>query len=106
AYGAPFPDRSYTAGVRSFPALVPVAPEMAGVEISKRAGVFWATQWQGPTFMAIGMQDPVLGPKIMKMMRGMIRGCPEPLELADAGHFVQEQGDVVARAVLEAFGGR
>lgn len=103
AYGAPFPDRRYTAGVRSFPALVPVSPEMDGVEISKKAGVFWGTEWSGPTFMAIGMQDPVLGPKIMKMMRGMIRGCPEPMELAEAGHFVQESGEAVAKAALEAF---
>jgi haloalkane dehalogenase len=31
AYGAPFPDASYKAGVRRFPELVPTSPEMDGV---------------------------------------------------------------------------
>ena len=55
-------------------------------------------------FMAVGAFDPVLGPKVMEELRATIRGCPEPLLLQDAGHFVQEKGDVVARAALEAFG--
>ena len=50
------------------------------------------------------MQDPVLGPPAMKLLRQQIRGCPAPLEIADAGHFVQERGDIVARAALEHFG--
>jgi len=105
AYDAPFPDATYKAGVRAFPQLVPVSPEMDGVEISRRAAAFWSGTWTGKSFMAVGMKDPVLGPPVMKVMHSMIRGCPPPLELPDAGHFVQEQGDVVARAALEAFGG-
>ncbi len=54
--------------------------------------------------MAVGVQDPVLGPPAMKLLRSQIRGCPEPLMLEDAGHFVQERGDVVATAALEHFG--
>jgi pimeloyl-ACP methyl ester carboxylesterase len=50
------------------------------------------------------MQDPVLGPPAMKALRKLIQGCPEPFEIADAGHFVQEWGEVVARKALEAFG--
>jgi haloalkane dehalogenase len=53
--------------------------------------------------MAIGAKDPVLGPKVMQMMRSIIRGCPEPLVLEEQGHFVQESGDIVARAAIEAF---
>lgn len=106
AYSAPFPDATYKAGVRAFPQLVPIAPDMAGVEISRKAAAFWSGTWQGPTFMAVGMKDPVLGPPVMNVLRQIIRGCPAPLELPDAGHFVQEQGDIVARAALEAFGGR
>lgn len=34
----------------------------------------------------------------------MIRDCPEPLELAHAGHFVQEAGEEVAVAALKSFG--
>ena len=55
-------------------------------------------------FMAVGEKDPVLGPPVMAMMRMILRGCPEPLMLPDAGHFVQEAGEQVARAALEAFG--
>jgi hypothetical protein len=54
--------------------------------------------------MAVGLQDPVLGRPAMEMLRGWIPGCPEPLELPEAGHFVQEHGGVVAEAALEAFG--
>jgi pimeloyl-ACP methyl ester carboxylesterase len=53
--------------------------------------------------MAIGMQDPVLGPPVMLELRRHIRNCPEPLELADAGHFVPEWGAVVAENALRAF---
>jgi haloalkane dehalogenase len=103
AYGAPFPYAHYKAGVRRFPLLVAVMPDMPGAEPARAAASFWSTQWSGPTFMAIGAKDPVLGPKVMAMMRTIIRGCPEPLVLEDQGHFVQESGDIVARAALEAF---
>lgn len=103
AYDAPFPDQRYKAGVRSFPQLVPTTPEMGGAALSRRALEFWRDRWDGPTFMAVGEQDPVLGPPVMRQLQKVIRGCPEPLLLADAGHFVQERGDVVARAALAAW---
>jgi pimeloyl-ACP methyl ester carboxylesterase len=104
AYDAPFPDRRYRAGVRRFPELVPVAPDMEGVEESRRAAAFFREQWNGPSFMAIGLQDPVLGAPVMHALAEVIRGCPPPLELPQAGHFVQEHGVEVARAALAAFG--
>jgi pimeloyl-ACP methyl ester carboxylesterase len=52
--------------------------------------------------MAIGMADPVLGPPGMRALHRDIRFCPQPLEFADAGHFVQEWGEAVAPAVLAA----
>ena len=104
AYAAPFPDRAHMAGVRTFPALVPVTPEMDGAAQSRAAAAWWMSEWSGPTFMAVGAQDPVLGPKVMDMLRSVIKGCPEPLLLEEAGHFVQEAGDVVAKAALDAFG--
>jgi len=104
AYDAPFPDRRYRAGVRRFPALVPVEPGMEGVAESLRAAQFLRERWSGPTFMAIGMQDPVLGPPVMRALAQTIRGCPPPLEVPQAGHFVQEHGEAVARAALAAFG--
>lgn len=111
AYAAPFPDATYKGGVRRFPELVmvkdtsgevtPLASE--GIETSLKARRFWSEDWQGDSFMAIGMQDPVLGPPAMKFLRSMIRNCPEPLEIEDGGHFVQEWGAPIARAALKHF---
>ena len=103
AYDAPFPDASYKAGVRRFPALVPIEPGMQGQEHGERARAFFQNDWQGETFMAVGMRDPVLGPPVMKELRGIIKGCPAPLEIAEGGHFVQEWGDQIAPAALKAF---
>lgn len=105
AYGAPFPDVSFKAGVRRFPELVMVAPDMEGVDISTRAAAWWTSAWRGQSFMAIGAADPVLGLSVMTALREQIQGCPEPLVLPDAGHFVQEWGEPVARAALSSFGG-
>ena len=40
AYSAPFPDSRYKAGVRRFPALVPITAEMEGVDTGKAAAKF------------------------------------------------------------------
>lgn len=104
AYAAPFPDVRSKAGVRRFPEIVPITPDMPGAALSARAAGWWSTAWRGASFMAVGMQDPVLGPEVMAVLHKMIAGCPEPLELPNSGHFVQEEGDRVARAALEAFG--
>jgi hypothetical protein len=104
AYGAPFPDIRYKAGMRRFPQMVMTGPDMEGVDLSKRAVAFFQDDWRGDSFMAIGMQDPVLGPKVMARLHGIIRGCPPPMEIAEAGHFVQEWGAPIARAALRHWG--
>lgn len=103
AYAAPFPDAGYKAGVRRFPNLVPDRPDADGAAISRRAREWWHGEWQGRTFMAIGMKDPVLGPPVMHALRKTIRGCPEPYEHPEAGHFVQEWGEDIAQRALSAF---
>ncbi|MEM9669415.1 MAG: haloalkane dehalogenase [Pseudomonadota bacterium] len=103
AYAAPFPDITYKAGVRRFPEMVMVSPEMDGVEISKKAAQFWANDWAGKSFMAIGMADPVLGGDVMDKLCEGIRGCPEPMRIEDGGHFVQEWGEPIAEAALTHF---
>ena len=104
AYDAPYPSPEYKAGAQVFPALVPVSPDMEGVEVSRAAAAFWANEWRGKSFMAIGMADPVLGPVPMMKLHAMIRGCPPPMEIEGGGHFVQEWGEPIARAALESFG--
>jgi len=111
AYGAPFVDQSYKAGVRRFPEMVSfydngVLNEVskAGVPQAQKARKFLSEEWTGESFMAIGMKDPVLIPEFQYELRDLIKGCPEPLQVPNAGHFVQESGGPVATAALKAFG--
>jgi tRNA(adenine34) deaminase len=103
AYNAPFPDRGHRAALRAFPAMVPDAPDTDGAAISREAREFWRTRWNGRTLMAIGAQDPVLGEPVMNALRADIRGCPQPMVLPRAGHFVQEHGEEIARAAVGYF---
>ena len=104
AYDAPFPDIHSKAGVRRFPNLIPDNPDAPGAAISREAREWLKTQWSGRVFMAVGMQDPVLGPPVMNALRKVIKDCPEPYEMPDAGHFVQEWGEEVAKEALKALG--
>nr|WP_256440963.1 tRNA adenosine(34) deaminase TadA [Rhodoferax sp. AJA081-3] len=104
AYAAPFPDKGHRAATRAFPAMVPDNPEADGAALSRAARNFWQTQWQGPTLMAIGMQDPVLGHASMAELRRSLRGCPEPLCVEEGGHFLQEMGEPIAKAAERFFG--
>ncbi|MCX7171992.1 MAG: haloalkane dehalogenase [Proteobacteria bacterium] len=103
AYGAPFPDIRYKAGVRRFPRLVPESVDDDGAAISRAARDWWGSAWNGSSFMAIGATDPVLWLPVMKHLRSLIRGCPEPFIHPTAGHFVQEWGDEIAAKALAEF---
>ena len=103
AYDAPFPDIQYKAGVRRFPEIVPDRPDAPGAELSRKAREWLRSTWKGSVFMAIGMKDPVLGPPVMQALRNDIRNCPEPYEHSEAGHFVQEWGEEIAREAIAAF---
>jgi haloalkane dehalogenase len=105
AYDAPFPDIHYKAGVRRFPDIVPDRKDAPGAELSRRAREWLRNKWEGPVFMAIGMKDPVLGPPVMQVLRNDIRNCPDPYEHPNAGHFVQEWGDEIARKAIATFSG-
>lgn len=105
AYDAPFPDQTYKAGARRFPQLVPLTPDLPFAALSRQARDWWAKDWRGESFMAVGMADPVLGPDVMAEVARSIRGCPPPLEIAGGGHFVQEWGGEIADAALAHFGG-
>jgi tRNA(adenine34) deaminase len=103
AYNAPFPDRGHRAALRAFPPMVPEHADDDGAAVSRQARDFWATQWQGQSLMAIGQQDPVLGEPVMRALRASIRGCPEPMLLPQAGHFVQEHGEAIAESAVRHF---
>lgn len=112
AYAAPFPDARFKGGVRRFPELVMLreagqaeltSSSREGVQVALRARDFWSGVWAGASFMAVGMRDPVLGPSIMQDLRRVISKCPDAIEVAEGGHFVQEWGGPIAKAALERF---
>jgi len=104
AYQAPFPDIRHKAGVRRFPQLVPDGPDAGGAALSRRARDWWSGTWSGKTCMVVGMTDPVLGPPAMRALAQLIRNCPPPLEIAEAGHFVQEWAPLFMPRALAALG--
>ena len=101
-YDAPFPDVRFKAGVRTFPDLAMVDPEMEGVAEAEAALRFWREEWSGKSFMAIGAKDP--DADTMQALHSQIRGCPEPLVVREADHFVPEWGEPVTQAALRSFG--
>ncbi len=103
AYNAPFPDKGYRAALGAFPPMVPEFEDSEGAAISRQARDFWQKEWRGQSLMAIGQQDPVLGEAVMRELQRQIRGCPEPLLLPHAGHFVQEHGHEIAVAAVRHF---
>ncbi len=103
AYMAPFPDAGHRAALRAFAPMVPEFEDSDGAAISRQARVFWRDHWTGKSFLAVGAQDPVLGLPVMESLQRMIRGCPPPLVVEQAGHFVQEHGAPVAEAAVRHF---
>jgi haloalkane dehalogenase len=104
AYDAPFPDVRYKSGARRFPSIVPQTLHEDGAAYAQHAIQWWDKEWTGQSFMAIGMQDHVITPAIMYSLSSVIKGCSQPHEFAQAGHFVQEQcGREIAELALAHF---
>lgn len=103
AYDAPFPDGGHRAALRAFPRLVPERTDDEGAALAREAREFWRERWNGRSLMAVGAQDPVLGVATMRALAREIRGCPDPWILPEAGHFVPEHGDRIAREACRHF---
>lgn len=90
AYVAPFPDETYKAGARRFPALVPVTPEHGSVAENKAA---WQvlSSFDKPVLTAFSDSDPVTkgGERIFHERVPGAKGQPH-VTIKDAGHFLQE----------------
>ena len=103
AYMAPFSDAGHRAATRVFPGMVPEFADSDGAAVSRQARDFWSHKWAGQTMMAIGMQDPVLGAPVMNELKNVIRHCPQPMLVAQGGHFLQEHGEPIAQAAVATF---
>jgi tRNA(adenine34) deaminase len=83
--------------------MIPRGLDEDGAAVSRRAREFWSTEWSGRSMMAVGAQDPVMGPAVMQDLRSYLRGCAEPMVIEQGGHFVQEHGERIARAAVGYF---
>jgi haloalkane dehalogenase len=103
AYVAPFPDESYKAGARRFPALVPVTPEHGSVAENKAA---WQVleKYTKPFLTAFSDSDPVTkgGDRIFLERVPGTKGQPH-VTIKNAGHFLQEDAPEELVSVLHSF---
>lgn len=102
AYDSPFPDESYKAGARIFPALVPTSPDMAGAADNRAA---WAKleAWEKPFLTCFSDQDPVTGggEKLFQRRVAGAKGQPHVI-LKGGGHFLQEDvSDALSTLIIE-----
>ena len=102
AYEAPFPDETYKAGARIFPALVPTSPDQDGALDNREA---WKilSQWNKPFVTCFSDQDPVTagGDKVFQKLIPGTQGQPHRT-IQQGGHFLQEdQPEELAEIILE-----
>lgn len=102
AYEAPFPDESYKAGARQFPALVPAHPDDPAAAANRSAWDVLKT-WEKPFLTAFSDQDPITrgGEKLLQSLIPGTRGQAHTT-IRDAGHFLQEdRGEELAQVVVD-----
>jgi haloalkane dehalogenase len=106
AYDAPFPDRSYTAGLRQLTALVPLTRNDPGAVIG-RATMAALEQWRRPFLTAYSDGDPATrGWEAVFQERIPGAKGQGHTTIAGAGHFVQEQqGEQLGRVIARYVGG-
>lgn len=102
AYDAPFPDDSYKAGARQFPALVPTSPDDPAAPANRRA---WEVlrRWEKPFLTAFSDSDPIMrgGDRVFRHEVPGTNGQPHTT-IVGAGHFLQEdRGEELARVIVE-----
>jgi len=102
AYDAPFPDDTYKAGARQFPALVPITPEDPAAPANRAA---WEvlSRFEKPFVCAFGDSDPITagGAAVLQKMIPGAAGQPH-VTLEKTAHFSQEDsGPKLAEIVAE-----
>ena len=103
AYDAPFPDDSYKAGARIFPALVPTSTEDPSHEAQVQA---WEVlrKFDRPFLCAFSDSDPITKGGERVFLRGDIPGTANQphTTIEGGGHFLQEdKGEELAKVILD-----
>jgi haloalkane dehalogenase len=99
-YDAPFPDKTYQAGARAFPLLVPTSPGDPAVPANRAA---WAAlgRWDKPFLAVFGARDPILGRADRPLIAHVPGAAGQPHGRVNGGHFVQEDcGPELAARIL------
>ena len=102
AYDAPFPDKTYKAGMQSFPLIVPLKPEDPGAKEGGEARKL-LKDWKKPAIVMFSDTDQIMV-GLDKYFRNLIpgtKGQPE-ITIKNAGHFLQEdKGEEIADHIVE-----
>jgi haloalkane dehalogenase len=101
AYDAPFPDDTFKAGARRFPALVPITPDDPSAPANRAA---WEVlkAWEKPFVCAFGDSDPITrgGDGVLCKLIPGAAGQPHET-INGAAHFSQEDaGERLAQVVV------
>jgi haloalkane dehalogenase len=102
AYEAPFPDKKFKTGARTFPALVPTAPDDPASEANRAAWEVFR-KWEKPFLTAFSDGDPITRGAERKFQQ-LIPGAknhPHTI-IKGAGHFLQEdKGEELAQVAVD-----
>ncbi len=103
AYDAPFPDETYKAGARIFPALVPITDDNPAIPANEAA---WKVleRFEKPFLTVFSDSDPMTKAS-EKIFRERIPGARNQphTEIQNAGHFLQEDQGAALAAVVVGF---
>ncbi len=99
-YDAPLPDKSFQAGARAFPRLVPTSPDDPAMPANRAA---WNAlgRWDKPFLAVFGARDPILGRLDRPLIEHIPGAAGQPHARINGSHFVQEDcGPELATRVL------
>ncbi len=99
-YDAPFPDKTYQAGARAFPQLVPTSPADPAIPANRAA---WQAlgRWEKPFLAIFGQRDPILGRADGPLIKHIPGAAGQPHARINGSHFIQEDcGPELADRVL------
>jgi len=102
AYDAPFPDESYKAGARIFPALVPTTADNPETANNKKA---WASlmKFEKPFLTLFSDSDPITkgGERVLQKLIPGSKGQKHTI-IEGGGHFLQDdKGEEIATLMIE-----